>query len=110
MLIRVFIKRQIKEGKEMESFALVRKLRSVAMEQEGYISGETLVSTEAPRRIMVTSTWQSLENWTSWKESEERKKIDSRLEELQETSTVYDPYVFSKYRISVQKDFKDYSD
>ena len=110
MLIRVFIKRNIKEGKEREFFALIRKIRAIATEKEGYISGETLVSLDDPRKIMVTSSWESLEDWLSWKESEERKSIDARLEAIQETSTMYDPFVLSKYRISVQKGFKDYSD
>ena len=110
MLVRVFIKRHMKEGNEREFFALIRKMRAIATEQEGYISGETLVSLEEPRKMMVTSSWESIEDWLKWKESEKRKSIDTRLEELQETPTLYDPFVLSKYRISVQKGFKDYSE
>ena len=78
MLVKVFIKRNIKEGKEKEVFALIKKLRFKAMNQEGYISGENLVSTNDPQELMVVSTWQSIENWTKWKESDERKNIDAQ--------------------------------
>ena len=44
MLVKVFIKRNIKKGKEKEAFALIKKLRFKAMNQEGHISGENLVT------------------------------------------------------------------
>ena len=109
MLVKVFIKRNIKEGKEKEVFALIKKLRFKAMNQEGYISGENLVSTNDPQELMVVSTWQSIENWTKWKESDERKNIDAQLEELQSAPTAYESFVFSKYRISVQTGFSDFA-
>ncbi len=108
MLVKVFIKRQIKKGKEMEAFTLLKKLRFKAMDQEGYISGETLISSDDPQKIQVISTWQGRENWNSWKENEDRKKIDAQLEESQVEPTSYEPFVFSKYRISVQKGFPDF--
>ncbi len=108
MLVKVFIKRQIIEGKEMDVFALLKKLRFKAMNQEGYISGETLISPDDPRKILVISTWQGREKWNDWKKNEDRKKIDAQLEEMQIDPTLYEPFVFSKYWISVQKGFPDF--
>ncbi len=107
MLVKVFINRHVKEGKEMEVFALLKKIRFNAMNQEGYISGETLISADDPHKIMVVSTWQNIENWNTWKESEERKKNDTLLEELQTEPTFYEAFVFSKYWISVQQGFPE---
>jgi heme-degrading monooxygenase HmoA len=107
MLVKIFIRRHIKAGKDKEVFALLKKLRFNAMSHAGYISGETLISTEEPQEIMVISTWHSMEKWSSWKESEGRKALDAQLEELQEEPTEYEPYVFSKYRLSVQTGFQD---
>lgn len=107
MLVKVFIKRKIKSGKEMEVFTLLKKLRFQAMNQEGYISGETLVSAGDARTVMVISTWQSMENWDAWRNDEARKKLDAGLEEFQESPTEYEPFVFSKYWISVQKGFPE---
>ncbi|MCP4691763.1 MAG: hypothetical protein GY859_27195 [Desulfobacterales bacterium] len=107
MLVKVFIKRRIKSGKEMEVFSLLKKLRFNAMNQEGYISGESLVSAEDAQSVMVISTWQSRENWEAWKGDGKRKELDVRLEELQESPTEYESFVFSKYWISAQKGFPE---
>ncbi len=105
MVVKVFIKRQVREGSAMEAFDLLKKLRSNAMNSQGYISGETLVSTNDQSEIMVVSIWHSIQDWTRWKESAERKTIDAQLEELQVKPTVYEPFVFSKYRLAVMKGF-----
>ena len=46
MLTKVLIKRRIKEGKLNDVFAHLRIIRSAAMKQEGYVSGETLIEIE----------------------------------------------------------------
>ena len=107
MLVKVFIKRQVKKGNEMEFLSLLKKLRLNAMNHEGYISGETLISTDDPQKVMVISTWQSIENWNTWKASEERQNTDALLGDLQVEPTSYEPYVFSKYWLSVQKGFPE---
>jgi len=73
--------------------------------QEGYISGETLVSTDDPQEFIVISTWQSLEDWITWRDSKKRREIDSKIKAYQIKPTTYESYVFRKYRISVQKGF-----
>jgi heme-degrading monooxygenase HmoA len=107
MIVKVFIRRQVKEGKERDFFKLLKKMRSVAMNNEGYISGETLMHTDDFRSIMVVSTWQSREYWDRWKASGDRKAIDSQLELLQEAPAAYEPFVFSKYKIAVEKKFPE---
>jgi heme-degrading monooxygenase HmoA len=105
VLTKVYIKRQIKEGKEKNFFELLKRLRSEAMHQKGYISGETLINTDNAQRIMVVGSWQRLEDWKSWKDNPVRKEIDSRLEELQVEPTTYESYAFSKYRVYVKSGF-----
>jgi hypothetical protein len=48
MIVKVMIRRKIQEGKAREVFALLNKFRSDAMNQKGYISGETLVNHDDP--------------------------------------------------------------
>jgi heme-degrading monooxygenase HmoA len=74
---------------------------------QGYISGETLVSADDDCELIVISTWHKMEDWINWKESEERKTIDAQLEELQEKPTVYEPFVFSKYRLAAKAGFPE---
>ena len=93
MAIKVLIKRQIKQGKGKEVFALLNKIRAGAMDQKGYITGETLMSHHDPNRIIVISTWQTIENWLAWKEDEEKRAYDTELEPFLEFPTEYEEYV-----------------
>jgi heme-degrading monooxygenase HmoA len=95
MIVKVMIKRKIKEGKAREVFALLNKFRSDAMNQKGYITGETLMNHDNPREILVISMWQDMENWLKWRENPERKANETILERWLEESTVYESYIFS---------------
>ena len=105
MIVRVLIKRQVKKGCEQKIFKLLKEMRANATKQDGYISGETLVSTDDPQEFIVISTWQGLEDWIAWRDSKKRKEIDSKIKAYQIKPTTYESYVFRKYRISVQKGF-----
>ncbi len=105
MLVHVYIKRHIKEGKEKEFFPLLRKLRSQAMHQKGYISGQTLINTDNPEVILVVSSWQTMEDWQQWKDNPTRKEFDDHLEKMQKAPTAYESYAYSKFRVYVQKGF-----
>jgi heme-degrading monooxygenase HmoA len=104
MMVKVMIKRQIKEGKEAEVLDLLKKLRFIALDQDGYISGETLISTNNPLKLIVISTWESMDDWTRWKTSAERAKIESQLESLQEEPSLFESFVLSKYWLTVKGD------
>jgi len=94
-MVKVMIKRKIKEGKAREVFALLNKFRADAMNQKGYITGETLMNHDNPREILVISMWQDMENWLKWRENLERKANETLLERWLEEPTVYESYVFS---------------
>ncbi len=97
MAVKVMIKRHIKEGKTKDVFALLNKTRSDAMNQRGYITGETLMSYNDPHRLLVVSTWQSIENWLAWKDNDDRKANEAKLEQFLEFPTEYDEYIFGTY-------------
>jgi heme-degrading monooxygenase HmoA len=97
MIVKVMIKRKIKEGKARDVFALLNKFRSDAMNQKGYISGETLINHDNPREILVISMWQDMDNWIRWRENLERKANEKMLERWLEEPTIYDSFVFSTY-------------
>ena len=97
MTVKVMIKRHIKEGKAKEVFAMLKRHRSNAMDQKGYITGETLMSYQDPRCLLVISTWQSIENWLAWKENKERKANEAKLEQFLESPTEYDEFIFGTY-------------
>ena len=92
MNAKILIKRKFKKGKEKEILALLRELRSGALNQPGYISGETLTSTENPRTMMVIGTWHDMENWYNWKRNNTRQTLEQMLETYQEGSTEYQEF------------------
>ena len=97
MAVKVFIKRHIKEGKTKDVFALLNKFRSDALEQTGYISGETLFNHDDPKKLVVIGMWQSVENWLQWKENPDRKSHEAKMEPHLEKPTEYEVYVLGTY-------------
>ena len=93
MLAKILIKRQFKSGHEKEILSLLNKLRSIALNQPGYISGLTMRSPDDPENMMVIGTWQTLESWHSWKENMDRKNLEAMLEIYQLRPTEYQEYV-----------------
>ena len=92
MAVKVLIKRRFKEGKNAEASALLLKFRHSAMNQPGYISGETLTNHYDHRSITVISTWQTIEDWIRWQESNEREANETQLERMLEEPTQFEIY------------------
>lgn len=80
MLVKVLITRRIKAGSEVDVLLTLNSLRARAMDQPGYISGETLVGHDDPRKLVVVSTWESLEQWLRWKDDPSRAQAEVGLE------------------------------
>ena len=89
MQAKVIIKRRFIKGKKREIIALLRELRSGALQQPGYISGETLSSNENPQTLVVIGSWQDMDSWIAWRENDTRKTLERMLETYQETSSEY---------------------
>ena len=89
MQAKIIIKRKFIQGKQREIIALLMELRSGALQQPGYISGETLSSKENPQLLVVLGSWQDMESWIAWKENDTRKTLERMLETYQETSSEY---------------------
>jgi heme-degrading monooxygenase HmoA len=63
----------------MKVFDFLNQLRSRAMKQPGYITGETLVGHDNPNKLLVISTWQSVDSWRAWRDHEDRKVLDEKI-------------------------------
>jgi heme-degrading monooxygenase HmoA len=92
MAVKIIIKRNFKEVKKEKAFTLINQFRQDAMNQPGYISGETLVNHYDPRIIVVISTWQTIEDWISWQESDQRQAYEDQLEAMLEAPTTFEIY------------------
>lgn len=82
MAVKIIIKRKIPKSKETQVLPLLLELRSKAMTQPGYISGETLINANDPEDYLVISTWKSVKDWKAWEGSKERNEIQKKIEEL----------------------------
>ena len=92
MAVKVFIKRVVKKGQTEAAVKLLMDVRSQALKQPGYISGETLVNHYDPCNIAVVSTWQTIDDWIRWQESDERAAEEDQLESLQEGPANFEIY------------------
>lgn len=92
MNAKIIIKRRFAKGNRPQILSLLNKSRSFAMNQPGYISGETLMQKDYPENMVVIATWQNMESWIAWKNSEERKSYEAMLEIYQTRPTEYEEY------------------
>jgi len=97
MNAKILIKRRFKKGKQKEIIALLKELRGGALHQPGYISGETLSSSEDPQVLMVIGTWRDMESWYNWKQNSIRQTLEKMLETYQEKSTEYQEYTLGAF-------------
>lgn len=94
MTVRIIIQRTVKENKAKEMIPLFRQIRSLAVKQTGYISGETLKSIDRPETFVVISTWDSAAAWEQWLLNDERQKLQEKMNSLLEGKTEYEMFQF----------------
>lgn len=92
MTVKIFIKRQVSSDNVLELTVLLKKLRSLTLNQSGYIYGETLKRVDREDECMVISTWRSVEEWNAWLNNEERIAIQSEIDLLLGAETEYAVY------------------
>ena len=94
MAVKVFIKRSVRQNKEEALKPLLKKLRNLAMNQPGYVSGETFKRVDRPGENLVISTWQSMDDWRAWVLSEERAHTQEQIDYLLGEKTEYEIYTY----------------
>ena len=94
MAIKILIKRHFMDDSAKQAFALLNNFRHDAIKQPGYISGETWINHYDPCQITVVSTWQTVEDWIQWEESDEREAHEANL-----TDTLKFPAQFEVYDV-----------
>jgi heme-degrading monooxygenase HmoA len=93
MAVKILIKRTIGQKVAPVVRPLIVELRAHAMRQPGYISGETLKCIDRPGEYLVISTWQSLDEWHKWLDSQERKILEDKIDSIIGKPTEYNAYV-----------------
>ena len=97
-MIKVLLERSIKGKQVREITRLLRMMRVLAMQQPGYISGETMRHVSNPDEYLVISTWDTLEDWEKWVSSPPRKALQDKIDKLLGKKTTYDIYHYPEKR------------
>ena len=92
MAVKIIIKRRVPEIMAAQLKPLLIKLRNLAMNQPGYITGETLKRVDRPGQNMVISTWNSKEEWRQWAANAERAAVQAQIDALLGEPTEYEIY------------------
>ena len=92
MAVKILIKRQFKENSTQQAFTLLNNFRHDAMNRSGYISGETWIDHYDPSKITVVSTWQTIEDWIEWEESDERSALEAKLKDILKSPAQFEVY------------------
>jgi heme oxygenase (mycobilin-producing) len=92
MSVKIFIKRKVVGETTAELTMLLRELRTLALAQPGYISGETLTRLDKKDECMVIGTWRSLEDWNNWVNNPKRIAVQTAIDKLLGEETEYALY------------------
>jgi len=95
MAVKILIKRNVPENRIQDLMPFFKQLRSMAAQQEGYISGETLRRIDRPGQYMVISTWRSSDDWRRWVLSKKRQEIQDLIDSTLGEKTEYEMYEFA---------------
>ncbi len=79
MSVKILQEMVFKEPLTVERLHLLVQLREEAMEYEGFMSGEVWIDIQAPRKVLLVSKWESLEEREVWLQSEDKQLLQERL-------------------------------
>jgi len=94
MAVKIFIRRKIPDDRTNDLLPLFRRLRNLATNQPGYISGETLKSVDDSGEYLVISTWQAIDNWREWVVSRDRIEIQNEIDARLNEESIYEIYQY----------------
>ncbi len=89
-MVKVLQERRVKKKNFAKLIAQINDLRSAALHQPGYVTGETLFRGKDPIDVLVISTWISEEHWQAWITSETRIETNDIISGLIEGETKID--------------------
>jgi len=93
MAVSIIIRRIVKDVTMAGSLApLIIQLRSRATAQPGFLTDQTFSCLDCDGEYLIISTWNTLEDWNKWMNSEERMTIQGQIDKLLGEKTLYRYY------------------
>jgi heme-degrading monooxygenase HmoA len=81
-MIKVMLERKVPKENFAKLIGYLIDLRTAALHQPGYVSGETLIKGENPVDVLVISTWISEDHWKAWTTTEQRIDLYNMIDRL----------------------------
>jgi heme-degrading monooxygenase HmoA len=92
MSVKIFIKRKVQQENVLELTLLLKRLRTLTLDQKGYVSGETLNRIDKNDECIVISTWRSVEDWNRWVNDPKRIEVQTKIDDILGEETEYAMY------------------
>ena len=74
--------------------SMLVEIRTMAFQQPGYISGETMRNIDDPNEYLVISTWKTVEDWNRWFADKRREELEGKIDVLLGSHTQYKVYTY----------------
>ncbi|MCO7226212.1 antibiotic biosynthesis monooxygenase [Pleionea sp. CnH1-48] len=81
-MIRVIIERELKAECLEDYFALILKAKRDAGHKQGFLGGELYQDINEPNRLTIIASWQDIDSWRKWTDSEERVSLLESMKPL----------------------------
>lgn len=78
-MIKVIIERKVIPGAEKHYQRAVNNMLHEIQKAPGYLSGETYHEIGRNNRFIVIANWKSLDHWSRWLKSKERRNVVSHI-------------------------------
>lgn len=81
---------------------ILKEVRDEIFKFPGYVTSEHLINVKDPTNLLVISTWQNLDRWNAWANSEICKKMTARVKTKLTKAlkiTVYNYFVIREKRV-----------
>ena len=92
MTVKIIILRTITPEEEPQVRPLLKLLHSLALDHEGYVSGESLTSWDDPNECLVISTWKSKEDWEAFIREPKVLEAHNAVDAILAKNTMYQVY------------------
>jgi heme oxygenase (mycobilin-producing) len=98
-MIKVLLERRVPKRNYPKLLDHLIDLRTAALHQPGYISGETLIKGNDPIDVMTISTWISEDHWKAWTTARVRIELNDIISRLIDGEAKV-----SVYKVSFEED------
>ncbi len=92
MQVTVISKRVFTIKKNDKLITLLKKLRTSAEKQKGFVSRATFTNVNDPTENIVISKWKSEEHWQKWMKKKKVNELQDKIDSFIGEKTVFEVY------------------